>query len=541
MVLCAALPVAPATATRAAPGPNAFVQARAAEIVGEPERASRGFATALAAEPGNALVARQAFRHGMLVGDWPLALQAVRLLDAADTLPTDGRFLLLAEAVKRQDWAGAEAQLLRMDSDKGGFAGVSPIIRAWLALGRGGSSPLTILESATTGLGPLYVGEHRPLLQLALGDNTAAQALAEGAGLQGAHGLRLRIAAASLLAQRGKKPEALALLDGVGPAVTLARTALEEGRTLHGAITDPAGGIGELFVRLALDLNGQRLAEPAIHFARLATFLDPASSEARLVLAELLSAEEHPALAVDALGGVAADDPFVPTVQDLRIRLLAEQERQGEALTEAQRLALRAGAGAGDWARVGQLLSGMGRHGEAAQAFARAIETLTANDASPVWALWMLRGAALDQADDWPAARAALRSAYQLAPSEPLVLNYLGYAQLARRENMDEAEQLIREAHRLAPDNGAITDSLGWALFLRGKINEAIPLLEQAAQAEPADTEINEHLGDAYWAAGRRSDARFAWRAAAVHAADQDAQRLRSKIEGGWTRELAAR
>ena len=61
------------------------------------------------------------------------------------------------------------------------------------------------------------------------------------------------------------------------------------------------------------------------------------------------------------------------------------------------------------------------------------------------------------------------------------MLNYLGYAQLVRRENVAEAERLIREAHRLAPDNAAITDSLGWALYPRGELPEAIELLEQAA------------------------------------------------------------
>ena len=121
------------------------------------------------------------------------------------------------------------------------------------------------------------------------------------------------------------------------------------------------------------------------------------------------------------------------------------------------------------------------------------------------------------------------------------MLNYLGYAQLERRENMVEAERLVREAHRLAPDNAAITDSLGWALFLKGELPEALTLLEQAAEGEPADVEINEHLGDAYYTAGRRVEARFAWTAARVYAEGDDATRLAAKIEGGLTPQLAAR
>ncbi len=522
-------------------GPGAFVEARAAEMRGDGPRASRSFAAALAADPANQLVGRHALRHATWQGDWPLALQAARSLEASEALPADGRFPLVADAVRRGDWAAAEAQLAKIAADAGPLASLAPIIQAWMAFGRSSGDPLAPLNGTLAGLAPLYVDEHRQLLALAAGRDASAQELAATAGRQGVHGLRLRIAAAALLSQRGKRAEALALLEGDGTPLRIARAAIEAGRPLPGAIADPAAGIAELFVRLALDLNAQRVTEPAIGFARLASFLDPASSEARLVLAELLAGDDRPDLAAQVLEDVAADDPFLPNARDLRIRLLAQQGREAEALAEAQRLAALPGAGGADWARVGQLLSGADRYGEAAAAFERALAARTADEGGPEWALWMLRGAALDQAGEWPAAREALRTAYRLAPSEPLVLNYLGYAQLVRRENMDEAERLIREAHRLAPDNGAITDSLGWALFLRGKIIEAIALLEQAAQAEPSDTEINEHLGDAYWAAGRRADARYAWRAAAVHADRADAERLRAKIERGWSRALAAR
>ena len=45
--------------------------------------------------------------------------------------------------------------------------------------------------------------------------------------------------------------------------------------------------------------------------------------------------------------------------------------------------------------------------------------------------------------------------------------------------------------------------------------------------------EISEHLGDAYWAAGRRIDARYAWRAALVQADEGEAKRLTAKIDFG--------
>ena len=113
------------------------------------------------------------------------------------------------------------------------------------------------------------------------------------------------------------------------------------------------------------------------------------------------------------------------------------------------------------------------------------------------------------------------------------MLNYLGYSQVERGENLAVAEARIARALALRPNDGAITDSLGWAQFMRGKHREAVETLEKAAQAEPADPEINEHLGDAYWAVGRRYEARYAWRAARLYADDEASARIATKIANG--------
>ena len=116
-------------------------------------------------------------------------------------------------------------------------------------------------------------------------------------------------------------------------------------------------------------------------------------------------------------------------------------------------------------------------------------------------------------------------------------MNYLGYSQLERRENLDEAERLIRKASELRPKDSAITDSLGWTYFVRGKVPEAIITLERAVRDEPGEPTINEHLGDAYWTAGRRIEARYAWNAALIHADEKAAVRIRAKIDFGLTPE----
>ncbi len=259
------------------------------------------------------------------------------------------------------------------------------------------------------------------------------------------------------------------------------------------------------------------------------------------MVSELLAAAEKPRDAIAALANVKPEDPFAGMAKDGRIRLLVAAGDKETALREAELAARGQSAAAADWARFGDLLLEAERRDEAAEAYSKAIETLRKEPKPEVeWTLWLLRGSALEQADRWPEAKAALETAHKLAPGQPLVLNYLGYAQLERRENIEQAMALIAEASKLQPDSAEITDSLGWAHYLRGNLREAIQLLERAVAGRPADAEINEHLGDAYYSAGRRFEARYAWQAALLQAEGADAARLREKIDTGLTPKLAS-
>ena len=51
-------------------------------------------------------------------------------------------------------------------------------------------------------------------------------------------------------------------------------------------------------------------------------------------------------------------------------------------------------------------------------------------------------------------------------------------------------------------------------MFRQGHADDAELLLEQAVSLQPEDPTINIHLGEAYWAVGRRLEAVFQWRRA---------------------------
>ncbi len=519
---------------------RSYLEARVASDAGADERASRSFAALLAAHPDSRLIAQRALDHGMTSGDWPLALQAARRLDQAGALPPLRRILLASEALRARDWAAAERQIATIEREQV-LALMAPVLRAWRAYGMGEANAAVALAAMEPGPTSGYAVEHRALLELAAGrgDGSAFAALAPDSGLRAQH---LRLIAAAEFAHRGDKAKGLSLAAGDQPAHAAARRLIEAGRPLPGRIDTAAEGFAEFLSRVAIDFSRQQLASEGVILARLANYLAPDSAQPLMIAAELL-AEDDPGAAARMLQGIDGANPFAEPAREIRLRHLSTSGQSAAALTEITARTRGGSRDPNDWIQLGNLHSEARRFGEAAAAFARAHELWRAGryPGIPEWSLLVMRGGALEQGGRWPEARAALREAFRLAPTEPLVLNYLGYAQLDRGEELDESERLIREAVRLEPGNAAIIDSLGWALFRRGRVDEAIPVLERAVQGEPADVEINEHLGDAYYTAGRRIEARFAWSAALIYAEGDAAERLRGKIDRGLTPQRAER
>ena len=541
-LLLLTVPAMPAIASRAAPQSviRDYVRARAADADGRMGAAAAGYGAVLARHPDDPLVASRAYRQAIGAGDRALALAAARRLEAQSRLPPDARLLLLAEAVSGRDWAGATAQTDAIGRDKP-FAFLVPALRAWIALADRTADPVAVLDAGAVrgdALTSAYAPEQRALLLLATGrlaEGTAAiraQTVANGVRQN-----RLRLAAAALLADRGKRSDALALIGGTAPELAAGRALLTARRGLPGAIDTPAAGIAELLTRVAIDINRERASPVALALVRTATFLAPDNAETWLVAADMLMADERYAEAGAALDRVAPDDPFAANARIVRLSLMVRTGDNAAALGLAQAAAGRSDATSADWIRVGDVQAALGRSRAAADAYGRAA-ALAAPDAR--WTAWLLQGSALEEAGAWAEARAVLEQARAAAPNQAVVLNLLGYAQLERRENLVEAQRLIEQASRLRPEDASITDSLGWAYYLRGDVPRAIATLERAVAGDPAQSAINEHLGDAYWSAGRRFEARYAWSAALVGADAGDLTRLRTKIDAGWTRAVAA-
>jgi Flp pilus assembly protein TadD len=515
-----------------------YVRARAADDLGALSAAANGYAAAAAQNPGDTTLALRAYRQAVAAGDMALALRGAQALDAQKSLPPDGTLLLLGDAVQSKDWKRARILADRVTAEKL-FAFMTPVMHAWIAYGSHSGDPLVPLKTLAPGsLSETYGAEHQGLLLLAMGKQSEGVAAINALQLpDGARSARLRIAAAAELEKRHQHDAALAILVGSSSAIGRARAMLTAGQKLPGAIDTPADGIAELYVHVAADLNRQQAAPLALSFARIATMLAPDTSESWLVTASLLSLGGANDAALDAVNHVSPDDPFAGSARDTRVMLLVRAGRSDQALAEAQQATRAPDATISDWTRLGDLLSAAKKPADAAQAYDKAL-ALAGGDKAPAevaWPLLLQQANAVLTAGDWPTARSKAARALALAPQQPEVLNFLGYSELEHGEDVAGAGAMIAKASALAPDDPSITDSLGWSWYLRGQIDRAIPLLERAAQAAPAESDINEHLGDAYWKADRKLDARYSWRAALVVADDDEKARIKAKIDNGLT------
>jgi tetratricopeptide (TPR) repeat protein len=537
--LLATVSAAPAGArpTVVRSGAQTFVEARAAADAGDARRAAMLYAALAAAEPGNPILSRRALSQAVLAGDMPLALRLAAREPAAG-LPVDARLLLLAE--KLRTGSGGADPLAGWPAELGFL---KPFVTAWILAGDGRTdAALQALRAVGQDnmLSPARE-EQEALILLSAGRLAEARPLVAAVlDKAGNRSRSLRLAFAAALVRKGARSEALALLLGRDPVLARAARLVGSGTPPEQPLDSPAAGLGELLRIIAVALGREEGEALPLALLQVAHHADPRHAQGRILLAAALGRSGRVDEALALLRLLPAESALLPEARDAEIRLLAEARRLDEALARARAMA-GGRAGAEDWARLGDVLDEMNRHGEAAEAYGRAAALADAGEAGPErWTLHLLRGASLEQAERWAEAEKALETAYALAPDNPVVLNYLGYARLERGEQLDEAEALIARASSLAPNDASITDSLGWAQFKRGRVDQAIATLSRAAAADPSQAEIHEHLGDALYTAGRRFEARFAWNAALATAEEEVRPRIEAKIAGGLSPAHAA-
>ena len=214
-----------------------------------------------------------------------------------------------------------------------------------------------------------------------------------------------------------------------------------------------------------------------------------------------------------------------PTRKALEDRILAAAPQTAKPLSPVRLVDL--------YTTIGNMLRGRKMFGDAADYYGKAI-ALIDKPVKPNWDQFYARAVCFERLNKWSQAEPDFLKAMELNPDEPLILNYLGYSWVDRKEHIDKALELIKKAVSLKPDDGYYVDSLGWAYFRMGRYKDAVEQLEHAVELKAEDPVINDHLGDAYWRDGRKLEAQFQWSTSLSSKPEaEDVPRLQDKLKNG--------
>jgi tetratricopeptide (TPR) repeat protein len=500
----------------------------------DPDTAATELLKALAISPDDPELRLQAFIACLSSGR-PEALQLARQLPDSQV----GQLLLGNADVRAGRWQPAEQRFHALPR-QGLTQLLQPLLIAWSQQGEGRA------DDALTTLRPFIESQrfkgvfalHAAMIaDLANRPDDAARLYRLAQSELPDINLRLAQILASWQTRSGHPEEAratFARLAAAAPDVRIALPALMANATKP-PVANAAEGIAEAYIALAAALRAQDSGDFAMIMARLALDLRPDFTAARLLAADIQAMRRHAEAASQLLVSIPPGDPIGPMVR-LRQASLAERlGRTEDAVRTLERMAQEFPRSALPDTHLGDLLRAKQRFPEAVAAYDRAIARL-ATPESGDWVAFYGRGIAEERLNQWQKAEADFHRALELAPDQPLVLNYLGYSWADKGHNLDRAREMIQKAAERRPNDGAIIDSLGWVMFRQGAVPEAVKLLERAVELEPEDATINSHLGDAYWAVGRKVEAQYQWRRAlTLNPAPDDAAKLEAKLKTGPT------
>lgn len=310
---------------------------------------------------------------------------------------------------------------------------------------------------------------------------------------------------------------------------------LKDGEPVTGLkpVQTPEQGAAEALFDMSRVLFRELSNDSAMIFTRLALQLNPGLSEARLMLAHVLSRSEHYEDSIASYLSVEPGNPFYKDARRAAADLLERHGRADDAITTLENLYAET-KDVEAVILIGDLHRRAERYEDAVTAYNRAEKIMGGKIKEEFWNVYYTRGMTYERLGAHELAESDLLAALKYKPDHPYLLNYLGYSWADQGKNLNKALELIEKAAALRPDDGYIADSLGWVLYRLGRFEEAVPYLEHAVEMLPYDSTINDHLGDGYWQVGRRLEARFQWNRAINHSEDTALiTAIREKIDSG--------
>ena len=527
-----------------------FLIARYASLTNDPQQAAQRYAGVALSDTGDTSITERAVFSALLANDFDLALSVSKSADETvlgqSSLP---RLTLAAHAISSGDYDAVPALTTRERSGPF-YALVLGSLEAWALFGKGdvGPAELTLLDAA---------GED-PYLRDIMLNSLALMEIAASQDVQALEtlgvleeNLALTAAAAEsyarLLASRGEEAHAINVLSvyleqvGYSPAIEDTLNRIAAGEDLPVKRLSAAEGAALSIYVPAAALAAQSTDDlPGVYYS-IALELDPQLHAARALFADALDRSGRSGDAIEMLRAIPDASPYHVTAIGQLAWALHRTGKDDEAFTLAMET-LSEDPERDLKIQIADLLTSLEADEEALTAFT---EVISGDEAQGVgdWRLYYARGTLNERLGNWPDAETDFLTAKALNPSSPEVLNHLGYSWVDRGLHLERGMDLIRQALPLRPNSGAITDSLGWGYYKLGDFDQAVYYLELAAEIEPDLAEIIDHLGDAYWMTGRRTEARFQWEKALTLLNDdeQEIRKIERKMLTGPETQAASR
>ncbi|WP_438851891.1 tetratricopeptide repeat protein [Brevundimonas nasdae] len=513
-----------------------YLAGRLALMRGDGDIGSGLLARANELAPEQPRVREQAFTSALLTGDMDVAARLAPAAGSASAAFVEGGRLVRAVQDFVHGHPAAANAALEMQPIGSPHARAGLMVAPWIAAAAGDwTRALAPAPTAGDALTLSFARQNRAMLLERRRDYAEAEVELKTLSEIPSVGILFKRPYGEFLERRGRLDEAKAVYEAAaaGPNADFgALRALERMRNRGRAPALPTlrEGAAEALTAAAAQAAAERGNEFAAVYLRLALNLNDSGST-RLQLAGVLDRAGLKAASRAVLSQVGPQDPALYAAARAQLALNLEDNSQPDEALAALR---QAAAAAPEDPRITLILSSQLTQ---LKQYDEALSLLNGpllNTADQGAQIHFLRGAVLEAMGRIPEAEAELWAALQQDGENANTLNYLGYLWVDKGLRVQEGAELIARAHALDPENGNIQDSLGWAQFKQGQFDTAVATLEEAVDKEPANAEINDHLGDAYWRVGREREARWLW--SRVLTLDPDAERkaeVERKLEDG--------
>jgi tetratricopeptide (TPR) repeat protein len=520
---------------------GSYLAARHATVQRDSTSASAYYRAALRADPRNIELLERTFLSLLADGEIEEASKLADRILQGNKSERIARLVVGIRALKQKQYPAARQSIAQSAVRQQITDLTATLLSAWTLQGAGDTKGAIESLDKLTGQDfyALFKDLHAGLILDVAGNRKEAGKRFERAYKADSSALRVVEAYARWMSRNGSKEEALKILQGFDsvlprhPLILEAINDIKAGEKLPPLVADAQAGAAEALYGLGASLGRRGGEDLGLVYLQLALYLAPSHPLALLSLADLYEAMKKQQLAIKIYERVPAKSPLRRNAEiQLAINLDA-LERTDEAKKHLERLIAARPQDTEAILALGTILRGRKQFAECADIYSKGVATLGKPEKAN-WLIYYFRGICFERSKQWAKAEADLKTALEVFPDQPHVLNYLGYSWVDQGINLDEGMRMIQRAVDQRSDDGYIVDSLGWAYYRLGKYDEAVKNLERAVELKPEDPTINDHLGDAYWRVDRMLEARFQW----SHARDlkpepEDLAKIEEKLKSG--------